>query len=127
MPLELSLLADTFAVCKLAPKADIPGWASGDFYALTRTADELSIVCPEKAVPEDVPHESSWRCLKVAGPLDFGLTGVLASLLTPLAEAGISVFAISTFNTDYLLVKSNNLERVIHSLRAAGHSVKGGL
>lgn len=128
MQIELSVLADTFAVCKLSPKADLPDWAcSGDFYTLARTAEELSIVCPESVIPADVPLEPGWRCLKVAGPLDFALTGVLASLLTPLAEAGVSIFAISTFNTDYLLVKASDLERAVGSLTTAGHSIKGAL
>ena len=122
--LTLTLLDDALAVCRLAADAEVPTWAwSGEPASVTRTRDELSIVCRADAVPAGVQCESGWRCLKVQGPLDFGLTGILASLAVPLAAARIPVFAISTYDTDYLMVKAENLARTIEALRAAGHRV----
>ncbi len=122
--LQLVLLEDTFAVCRLATDDRLPGWATvGPFVSITRTTDELSVVCREEAVPEGVRCERGWRCLRVAGTLDFSLVGVLASLLSPLAEAGVSVFVISTFDTDFLLVKAPELERAAEVLRRAGHTI----
>jgi len=122
--LTLSLLADTFAICRLEPEADIPSWAlARDFYSITRTVEELSLVCLEEVVPEGIRAEKGYRCLKVGGPLDFSLTGILTSLTIPLAQAGISVLAISTFDTDYLLVKESQVDRAIQELARAGHHV----
>jgi hypothetical protein len=122
--LNLEVLPNTLAVCRLSSNDSIPSWAfSGDFFSISKTADELSIVCEEKQVPAGVKAGRGWRCLKVKGPLDFGLTGILASLAKPLAEAGISIFAVSTFDTDYLLVKMDVLERAISVLSKAGHTV----
>jgi GNAT superfamily N-acetyltransferase len=118
-------LDGTFAVCRLAPDAPLPAWVGGSpFVAITRAADELSIVCRQEAVPAGVRCEPGWRCLRVAGPLDFSLVGVLASLLVPLAEAGVSVFAVCTFDTDYLLVKQPDFPRAAEMLRQAGHAVR---
>lgn len=97
---------------------------TGSFVSTTRTAEELSIVCPQIQVPAVMKRKEGWRCLKVRGPLDFSLTGILASLTTPLAKAGISVFAISTYDTDYLLVKEENLEKAIEILVKKGHRVQ---
>lgn len=125
MNLMLLVLPGTLAICRLGPDAPIPDWArAGDFCSITRTSDELSIVCTEAAVPDGVKSDRGWRCLKIEGPLDLSLTGVLASLLSPLAEAGISIFAVSTFDTDYLLVKAENLERAAEALIQSGHQVK---
>ena len=122
--LTLSLLPHTFAICKLEPEADIPSWAvAGDFFSLTRTKEELSLVCPQEVVPEGLKCEKDWRCLKVEGPLDFSLTGILASLTAPLAQAGISILALSTFDTDYLLVKAGIVEISIRELKKAGHRI----
>ncbi len=122
--LTLTVLPGTYAVCRLDTNATLPGWAvSGDFFSVTRTADELSVVCLQSAVPQGVTREGGWRCLKAQGPLDFGLTGILASLTAPLAEAGISVFAISTYDTDYLMVKAADLERAVAVLYQAGNVV----
>jgi len=123
--LHLTLLPEVFAVCRLSPDAETPDWATvGAFFSITRTADELSVVCRQINVPVDVKAEKGWRCWQVAGPLDFALTGILASLLNPLAEAGISIFTISTFDTDYLLIKEATLETAIAALRAAGHYIE---
>jgi hypothetical protein len=125
MSLNLSLLPSRYAICRLSREAPIPEWASSvDFLSITRTADELSIVCLETAVPDGVKCDRGWRCLKVAGPLDLSLTGVLASLLTPLAEAKISIFALSTFDTDYLLVKEENLQHATEVLIQSGRGIK---
>jgi hypothetical protein len=120
------LVADgIFAVCRLEPGAPVPGWATaGAFFSITRTADALSVVCPEEAVPGGVQCERGWRCLRVAGAIPFSAVGVLASLTTPLAEAGVSVFAVSTFDTDYLLVKAADLGRAVDILRRRGHTIK---
>lgn len=123
-PLSLLVLEGTLAVCRLGPDATVPAWAcSGDFFSITRTADDLSVVCPQASVPDGVQYEGGWRCLRVAGAMDFSQVGVLASLVGPLAEAGLSVFALSTFDTDYLLVKQADFEMAKTVLRQAGHTV----
>jgi uncharacterized protein len=124
-PLSLSLLPETLAVCRLAPDAEVPAWAwTGEPASVTRTRDELSIVCRMDAVPREVRAEGGWRCLRVQGPLDFALTGILSALTAPLAAAGIALFAVSTFDTDYLLVKAETLDRATEALRRAGHRVE---
>jgi hypothetical protein len=106
------LLEDRFAVCRLEAGAIIPVMLlvpGPEFVSISRTADELSVVCPEALAPAGAKTVKGWRAFKLMGPLDFGLTGVLSSLLTPLAEARISVFTIATFDTDYILVQEENL------------------
>ena len=121
---RLTILPETLAVCRLGADDALPPWLPArGFVSVTRTADELSVVCVEDAVPEGVRAERGWRCLAVAGPLDFGLTGVLASIAAPLADAQISIFAISTFDTDYVLVKAEKLDEAAEALRRAGHVV----
>lgn len=120
--LALTLLPDAFAICRLDVNAAIPAWATaGPFFSITRTAEELSLVCLQSLVPDGIRCERDWRCFKLAGPIPFTTVGVLACLVQPVAEAGISVFAVSTFDTDYLLVKENDLERAMAVLRTAGH------
>ena len=122
--LRLSLLIGRMSVCRLDPTAEIPDWAiTGGFFSVTRTTDELSVVCPEEAVPEDVRGERGWRVLKLEGPFEFSEVGVLASLTAPLAEASISLFALSTYDTDYVLVKEEQLESAVAALRGRGHEV----
>lgn len=122
--LRLYVLPGRFAVCRLDPRASIPFTSlHGPLYSVTRTADELSIVCRESDIPEAATVERGWACLKVHGPLDFGMTGVMASLTAPLVDAGVSVFTISTFDTDYLLVKAGDLEQAVEALEKAGHHV----
>jgi hypothetical protein len=120
----LLVLPGRYAVCRLPTDAAVPTWATGDVVTITQTADELSVVCSEDAVPPEVRTEAGFRCLRVAGTLDFTLVGVLASLLVPLADAGVPVFAISTFDTDYLLLKETDLEKAVAALGAAGHQVQ---
>lgn len=121
--LNLTTLAGEFAVCRLAPDtAALPAWATaGPWYSITRTADELSIVCPAAQVPAGIQAERDWRMLRLTGPFPFELTGILAAVLAPLAEATIPIFALSTYDTDYVLVKAHDLERAVAALRAAGH------
>ncbi|MBC8043248.1 MAG: ACT domain-containing protein [Rhizobacter sp.] len=122
--MKLSILPEPFAVSVAASGAAIPAWAmQGGFMSVTRTPDELSIVCAEKFVPPDAVCERDWRALKVEGILDFALTGVMAALTVPLAEAKISVSVLSTFNTDYVLVKSEKLADTVQTLRRNGYDI----
>jgi uncharacterized protein len=120
--LKFRVLGEPLAVCRLAANADIPGWVQArKFHCVTRTVDELSIVCTENNLPDDVIAERGWVALKLEGLFPFSMTGVLASFLQPLAEARIPIFAISTFDTDYVLLKQRDLERAIEALRTTGH------
>src|SRR5229473_8532529 len=122
--LELSLLPRRFAISKLAPDAHLPAWAvRGSFSSVTRTCDELSIIVEEAQVPAGIQSQSGWRVLKVHGPFVLSEIGVLAALATPLAEGRVSLFAISTFDTDYLLVASEALPAAIAALEGAGHTI----
>ncbi len=125
--MELALLPDYLAICRLDPDTPLPSWAQeGTFSSITCTVHELSVVCAEHLVPGDVQCERGWRCLAVEGPLDFALTGILAGLAAPLAEAAISIFAISTFDTDYLLVKKQHLQQAVEVLVHSGYIVHAG-
>ena len=122
--LGLSLLAGHMSFCRLDPATKVPDWAiSGGFFSVTRTDDELSVVCPEEEVPEDVRSEGGWRVLKLEGPFEFSEVGVLASVAAPLAEAGVGIFAVSTFDTDYVQVKEEQLQPAVAALRGRGHEV----
>jgi hypothetical protein len=124
-PLKLLDVAGRFAVCKLPPDSAVPMWATaGDVFSVTRTGDELSVVCRQELVPAGAHAEAGWRCLRVAGAMPFTLVGVLASLTAPIARAGVGVFALSTFDTDYLLVKAERFSEAVAALRAAGHLVE---
>ncbi len=122
--LELTLLRERFAVCRLAPDARTPSWAPGDnFYSITRSAEELSVVAEESCVPAGVTSQPGWRVLQVRGPFAFSEIGVLASLTQPLATKEISLFVISTFDTDYLFVLEKQLANAIAALEQAGHTI----
>src|SRR5262249_27869099 len=109
---------------RLASDAPIPDWATaGRFFSVTRTSDELSIVCDQAVVPEGVHCERNWRCVRVVGSMLFSAIGVLASLAVPLAAARIGIFAVSTFETDYLFVNEADFANAIDALRAAGHQI----
>jgi hypothetical protein len=126
--LTLLGVAGLFAVCKLPPGSAIPAWATaGDVFSVTRTVEELSVVCRQEMVPSGTQTEVGWRCLRVAGAMPFTLVGVLASLTVPVASAGVGVFAVSTFDTDYLFVKEAEFLAAVAALRGAGHSVRGEL
>ena len=142
---KMTTLDGTYAVCRLDTRSGVqdsgvphssifgssargesasepgfPGWVRGGFWSITQTSDELSIVCPQECVPGGVLHEGGWRVLKVPGPLSFALTGIMASISSALADAGISIFALSTYDTDYILVKADQLENAIDALRRQG-------
>ena len=120
--LTLSILPDLLAVCRLLAHDPIPAWAAHSaFFSVTRTADELSIVCDVQQVPPGVHCEQPWRAFKVEGPLPFELTGILLAIAAPLADAGISIFALATFDTDYVLVRDTQFEQAKAVLIAAGH------
>jgi hypothetical protein len=114
--MKISAIDGRYAVARLDPTAALPSWPRGLFVSITRTPDELSIVCDEDAVPDDVRAERGWRALRVEGPIPFEVTGVAAALTAPLARDGISVFLVSTFDTDYLLVKAESFERALAAL-----------
>jgi len=122
---RFSIVAGRFAVARLEPGEPIPEWASsaGPFASITRTPDELSIVASEAAVPEGVKCERGWAMIRLLGPFLFSQVGVLASFAAPLAEAGVSLFAMSTFDTDYLLVKEDRASSARDTLVAAGHEL----
>lgn len=123
--MELRVLEETLALARLPAQADVPAWVAGrDLLAVVRTRNELSIVCRDDAVPADHTEvERGFRALAVTGTLDFAQTGVVASLAAPLGEAGISIFGISTYDTDHILVRADRLEDAKRALRAAGHDV----
>ena len=116
--LTLQLSELKLAICRLDPEEVVPSWlGEKDFVSITRTPDELSIVCREDLVPGEIEAERHWRMFRVKGPLEFSLTGILASLVMPLSEAGIAIFAISTYETDYLLVKADMINRALKILQ----------
>ncbi len=115
--MEFELLKKRFAVCSLIE----PALPDGEFMSLTVTAGEISLVCEQDKAPRGCMMETGWRALKIKGPLDFSLVGILADVSTVLAQVKISIFAVSTYETDYVLVKEKSLERALHALEAAGH------
>ena len=124
-PLSLQVLSSQFSVCQCAEMpARLP---QGGFYSLTRTGDEISIVCETALAPEKATaREDGWRALKVCGPLDFALVGILAHIASALAEASVPLFALSTYDTDYVLVKDDKLADALHALQHAGCSIEEG-
>ena len=124
--MKLLGLHELYAVVRLHPDAGVPEWiGGGHFWSVTRSDTELSVVCREEDVPAGASAERGWRALEVAGPLDFSLTGIVASLVSPLADAAVPIFVLSTFDTDYLLVREPDLPCAVEALRAAGHTVDG--
>ena len=123
----LSVLPGEYAVCQLSPAQPLPGWAtSGELFSVTRTPDELSLVCAAGQVPADVRHAPGWTAFRLHGPFDFALTGILAGVLNPLHAAGVGIFALSTYDTDYVLVQAAQLGQAVTALRAAGYTVLEG-
>jgi hypothetical protein len=126
----LSILDRAFGICRLESGAETPDWViTLDFFSITRTREELSIVAPEgdlrrAELPAEAKVEGGWACMKVEGPLDLSLVGVLAELSGTLAEAGISIFAVSTYDTDYILVKNEDLDVAVRALSDAGHLIR---
>jgi hypothetical protein len=122
----LYVIDTPFAVCRLAADAPVPVWAvGGPFSSVTRTPDELSVVCADAAVPPALPASRGWRALRVDGPLDLALVGVMAALAAPLAAAEVSIFPIATHDTDWILVPESQLDRACDALARAGHEVRG--
>lgn len=122
--IRLRLLPDALAVCRLSPDSPPVQMPASGFFSLTRTHTEVSLVCAPELAPAGARVEAGWRSLEVAGPLAFGLVGILAKLSGVLAEAGVSIFVISTYDTDYLLVKETQLQAAVRALREAGHGVE---
>lgn len=124
--MELRVLSETFALARLAGDAPVPDWVGGqEFLAVVRTRNELSIVCREDTVPRDLTEvQRGFRCLAVVGTLDFEQTGIIAQLTQPLANAGLSIFGISTYDTDHILVRTEDLEAARAALEAAGHTIR---
>ncbi|CAM3232545.1 ACT domain-containing protein [Deinococcus saxicola] len=125
MSLTLSVLNGEYAVCQLPSGIPPPIWAfEGEFWSVTRAPGELSVVCAAANVPEGVKAQKGWAALRLHGPFEFTLTGILASLLNPLRDAGVGIFALSTFDTDYVLVPGARLGDAVSALRAVGHTVR---
>jgi len=121
----LSVLPLCLAVCRLPAEDPVPVWATGGaWWNVARTHDELSIICTVEAVPADAPADHDWTVLQVAGPFDFSVTGVIAELSAPLAAAGIPILSVSTYTTDYILVKADRLATVVEVLGQTGHTIR---
>jgi len=122
--LKFRRLPGPYAIIRFAPGAAVPGWITeGDFTSITRTAEELSIVCPAENLPADVHSPHRWVCLKLEGPIPFSQTGVLLSFIAPLSNAGVPIFAISTYDTDYVLVQEEFAGLAFSELQQAGHEL----
>ena len=124
MRVHFTLLPETMALARLEGDDPLPSWARGSFVSLTRSFGELSVVCAEAYVPEHVTAVRGWRCLRAEGPFPLDAVGIAAGFIGPLAEAGVSVCLIATYDTDYLLLDGVNLSRALEVLQAAGHSVR---
>ena len=122
MSLRLTVLPDRFAVCRCERAPEISS-LTGGLVALVRTEQELSLVCAQAEAPASAKVEKGWRALKVEGPLPFHLTGILHGILTPLAARGIAIFAVSTYDTDYVLLKDERLAEACEALSAAGYEL----
>jgi hypothetical protein len=121
----VTLLPMPLAICRLTAQVDIPRWAqSGQFFSITRTPDELSIVCSTENVPDGVECDLGWRALKLEGHFPLEMVGILASIIAPLAEAGVSIFVLATYDTDYLLIKEAQLLHAVATLSLQGHTVQ---
>jgi hypothetical protein len=122
----LVVLNDRLAICRLDSGQPLPPWAQagkGEFFSATRTPEELSVIVAGSRAPPDAKCERDWRLLKVRGPLDFNLVGIIAGLSGTLADAGVSIFALSTYDTDYLMVKEADFDRAVAALRQAGYPI----
>jgi uncharacterized protein len=123
--LKFRRLPDSYAIMRLAPDTAVPEWAmKGDFTSITRTADELSVVCPAVNIPRDIDPGLRWVCFKLEGPFPFSQTGVLLSFIEPLSTSGIPIFGISTYDTDYVLVQESSQRAALDALREAGHDLR---
>ena len=124
-PMTIELLAGPLSVCRLAADAPMPAWAiTGPFFTVTRSADELSIICATDHVPVGVTASGGWRALKIVGPFDLDEVGVLVRVAAPLAAAGVSILPIATYDTDYVLVRASQLPAAVAALRRDGHELR---
>ncbi|MES0359775.1 MAG: ACT domain-containing protein [Anaerolineales bacterium] len=122
--LSLSSIPERFAVCQIDRQAKIPDWAfAGEFFFISCTPDELSIICPAQFVPPDIQYVAGWRGLKIEGPFDFNEIGVLAAITAPLARGDISLLTVSTFDTDYIFLQEAQFETAVDILEAVGHKI----
>lgn len=122
--LTMELMKGLYGVCRLNSDEVLPEWAlQGSFYSITKTSDELSVVCPQDNIPKNIICEKDWRILRIIGPLDFSLIGILSSISTILAKKGISIFAVSTYDTDYILVKDKDTGSAIEALSAEKYEI----
>ena len=121
--LSLSLLPETYAVCRFPAGTPVAAPSPGSFSLLVQAAEETTLVCAADQAPAGAEVDAGWRCFRIDQSFDFGVPGILASVLKPLAEAGIGIFATSTFSTDYVLVKEQDADRAMEALRAAGHRI----
>ena len=122
--LALSLLEHSYAVCRLPAGASVRASESGAFSLLVQATEETTLVCPLHQAPPQAEIDAGWRCFRIAQSFEFSVPGILASVLEPLAKAGIGIFATSTFSTDYVLVKEKDVDRAVEALRAAGHRIE---
>jgi hypothetical protein len=121
--ISMRLLSDVYGVCRMDKNDPIPEWIEDSrFYSVTKTMEELSVVCPQNRIPDHIKCEKGWRILKVEGTLEFSLIGILSFISTVLANNGISIFAISTYDTDYILIKEKDTDKVISVLTSENYS-----
>jgi len=122
--LNLKLLKDKYSVCRLNKDDEIPKWIfNEEFFSITKTEDELSIVCLQDKIKEDIKCERDWKILKIEGPLDFSLIGILSKISTLMANNNISIFAISTYDTDYILIKEESIDKAIEILENNNYNI----
>jgi hypothetical protein len=125
--LKFRLLAGQYAILRLAPDVPAPEWVvKSEFVSITRTPDELSIVCPVESIPPDINFDLRWICLKLEGPFAFSQTGVLLSFIEPLSNNGVPIFAVATYDTDYVLIPQDHTQQALDLLRGAGHELLKG-
>ena len=117
------MLDEELTICRLPSGDPLPQWMAGPFISITRTIKELSVVCAAVSVPAHVTSDRGWRGLRLEGPFSFSIVGIMSSLSTTLAEAEVPIFVISTYDTDYILVKDEDLARAVVALEAAGHDI----
>ncbi len=122
--LNLSLLKETYAVSRLPAGRAVTAPLPGSFSLLVQAPEETTLVCPVDQAPPEAETDAGWRCFRIEQSFDFSVPGILASVLDPLARAGIGIFATSTFSTDYVLVKEGDVERAVEALQAAGHHIR---
>ena len=122
--LTLLVLAGRYGICRLGPDEPVPAWGlQGEFFSVTRTTEELSIVCAEAQIPATVLCESGWRLFKIDAVMDFSLVGIVAGISAAIAGANVGIFVLSTYNTDYILVRQPDFSAAAAALRTAGYKV----